>query len=123
MAKPIKRPPKAAAAFAVQPVVIQDCVPYPNPVVLSTDGVAAPNQVYFTTQDHDRVYEVKIKGGVFVDKPNSFKLNVWFGTDSETLTVKPNAIPHKFRYDVKAAVGPACPRDLAADPPEIIIEN
>lgn len=112
---------KQAATQTPQPVVIHDCEPSPNPVTLSKTGTLYPNAMYFITQDRDRVYEVKIKGKVFVGKPGSFKLPVWFGHDSETITVDPNAKKERFGYDIRALVGLPCIQPKT--PPEIIIEN
>jgi hypothetical protein len=120
--KKTKPSKKQAAILSPLGVVIQNCKASPDPLHLSATGTLYSNQAYFTTQDRDRVYEIKIKGGVFKDKPSSFKLEAWFGHDSDIITVDPQAKKQSFTYEIKAAHGASCSL-IVNTPPTIIIES
>jgi hypothetical protein len=120
--KKTRTPKKQVAILSPQPVVIQSCIASPDPLQLSATGTLYPDQAFFTTQDRDRVYEIKIKGGVFETKPGSFKLHTWFGHDSDVIKVDSSAPKQRFTYTIQALLGPACAK-LINTPPTIIIES
>jgi hypothetical protein len=102
------------------PVLVSDCVPEEDPIVISTSGENGPQSIYFKTSDSSRVYEVVIKKGVFGNKP--IKAPFWCCHDTPVFTVEPNAKKETFAYKIKVLVGPSCDAKLV-DPPTIMVEE
>lgn len=117
-----KKPTVKTTSCPPQEIVVTDCEPDPNPVHISkTCQNGYSDSIFFSTTDTDRVYEVHIKGKVFDSK--EVKQAFWCCHPTSVFTVLPGAKLEKFRYDLKAIVGPACAKGRNADPPTIIIED